>query len=151
VAEVKTYHVNVDRDGQFWRIYVPEVERSTQARNLREAETMARDLIAIMDEIPADSFKLDVDVELPEDIRHELEQSAVLREQAAHAQAEAARLARQAAQHMHEQMGLSLRDIGRTLGVTFQRAKQLVDEGQVPDEDGWIARPTLKRSHRGTT
>jgi hypothetical protein len=25
-------------------------------------------------------------------------------------------------------LGLSLRDIGRALGVTFQRAKQLVDE-----------------------
>jgi hypothetical protein len=126
---VKTYHATVDRDGQFWRIRVPEVGRSTQARTLGEAEAMARDLIAIMDEIPPDSFEVDVKIMLPEDVQRDLQQSAVLREQAAQAQAEAARLARHAAQRLRE-LGLSLRDIGRALGVTFQRAKQLVDEAQ---------------------
>jgi hypothetical protein len=54
------YHAEVDRDGKVWRIRVPEVARTTQARTLREVESMARDLIAIMDNIPADSFGLDV-------------------------------------------------------------------------------------------
>jgi hypothetical protein len=49
VAEVKTYRVDVERDGRFWLIHVPAVERWTQARNVREIEPMARDLIAIMD------------------------------------------------------------------------------------------------------
>jgi hypothetical protein len=40
---------------------------------------------------------------------------------------EAARLARDAA-HRLRTLGLSFRDIGQALGVTFQRAKQLVDE-----------------------
>lgn len=48
------------RDGQFWLIRVPEVDRATQARHLREVEAMARDLIAIMEDVAPDSFALDV-------------------------------------------------------------------------------------------
>jgi len=88
---------------------------------------MARDLIAIMDDIPADSFDLDVRLTLPEEIRAQLDQSAALREEAARSQAQAAQLSRQAARRLRDQ-GLSLRDVGQALGVSFQRAKQLLDE-----------------------
>jgi hypothetical protein len=57
---VRTYRAEVSRDGEFWRIRVPEVDRSTQARDEDEIEPMARDLIAIMDDVPADSFALTV-------------------------------------------------------------------------------------------
>jgi DNA-directed RNA polymerase specialized sigma24 family protein len=129
VAEVNTYRVDVDRDGRFWRIHVPQIERSTQARHLREVELMARDLIAIMEDAPPDSFGVDIHIELPEDVRQELARSAELREQAAHAQTEAARLSRDAARRLYDQ-GLPLRDIGKVLGVSFQRAKQLVDQAR---------------------
>ncbi|GEM_PF-6641586 len=46
MAELRTYHAEVDWDGKAWRIRVPEVARTTQARTLREVEPMARDLIA---------------------------------------------------------------------------------------------------------
>jgi hypothetical protein len=127
VADLKTYHAEVDRDGSVWRVRVPEVQRTTQARNLREVEPMARDLIAIMDDVPADSFSLDVRITLPADVQAELERSAVLREEAARSQAQAAAAARRAARRLREQ-GLSLRDVGQALGVSFQRAKQLIDE-----------------------
>lgn len=129
VAQVKTYRVDVERDGRFWYIRVPDVERSTQARTLREVEPMARDLIAIMDEVPADSFGLDVHIKLPRDVARELEESAALREQAARDQSEAARLLRNAACHLHSQ-GLPLRDVGIALGVSYQRAHQLVEEAK---------------------
>ena len=127
MAEVRTYHAEVDRDGNFWRIRVPEVGRTTQARTLREVEPMARDLIAIMDDIPADSFGLDVTLTLPADVRAELDRSAELREQAARSQAQAAQLVRRAARRLRDQ-GLPLQDVGKALGVSFQRAKQLIDE-----------------------
>jgi hypothetical protein len=127
VADLKTYHADVDRDGTVWRVRVPEVQRTTQARSLREVEPMARDLVAIMDDIPADSFRLNVHITLPPDVAAELERSAVLREEAVRAQAEAAQLSRQAARHLRDR-GLSLRDVGEALGVSFQRAKQLIDE-----------------------
>jgi hypothetical protein len=122
-----TYRAEVERDGRFWRVRVPDIDRSTQARSLSEAEAMVRDLIAIMTDVPQNSFEVDMRIILPEDVQIELDQSQVLREQAKQSQAEAARLARDAAHRLHD-LGLSLRDIGRALGVTFQRAKQLVDE-----------------------
>ena len=88
---------------------------------------MARDLISIMDEIPAEAFELDMKIVLPDDVQWALSQSAKRRADAAEAQAEAAFLSRQAAQQLRA-LGLSLRDIGRALGVTFQRAKQLLDD-----------------------
>jgi hypothetical protein len=127
VAELKTYHAEVDRDGKLWRVRVPEVARTTQARTLREAESMARDLVAIMDDIPADSFGLDMTIILPAEVRAELDRSAELREQAARSQAQAAQLARRAARRLRDQ-GLPLQDVGTALGVSFQRAKQLIDE-----------------------
>jgi hypothetical protein len=127
VAELRTYHAEVDRDGSFWRVRVPEVERTTQARTLREVEPMARDLIVIMDDVPAESFDLKVTITLPAEIRAELDRSAELREQAARSQAQAAQLARRAAKRLREQ-GLPLQDVGQVLGVSFQRAKQLIDE-----------------------
>jgi hypothetical protein len=88
---------------------------------------MARDLIAIMDNIPADSFGLDVTLTLPPEVQAELDRSAELREQAAHNQAQAAQLARRAAGRLRDQ-GLPLQDVGKALGVSFQQAKQLIDE-----------------------
>jgi hypothetical protein len=127
VADLKTYHADVERDGTVWRVRVPEVQRTTQARSLREVEPMARDLIAIMDDVPVDSFTVNVHITLPPEVAAELERSAALREEAARAQAQAAQLARHAARHLREH-GLSLRDVGQALGVSFQRAKQLIDE-----------------------
>lgn len=128
---MKTYRAELERDGRFWRVRVPDIDRTTQARNLSEAEAMARDLIAIMADVPQNSFDVNMKIMLPEDVQLELDQSIALREQAKQSQAEAARLSRDAAQRLHN-LGLSLRDIGRALGVTFQRAKQLVDEAGQP-------------------
>ena len=124
---MKTYRAEIERDGRFWRVRVPDIDRSTQARSLSEAEAMVRDLVGIMTDVPPNSFDVDMKIILPEDVQLELDQSVALREQARRSQAEAARLARDAA-HRLRTLGLSLRDIGQALGVTFQRAKQLVDE-----------------------
>lgn len=88
---------------------------------------MARHLIVIMDDVPAESFDLEVTITLPAEIRAELDRSAELREQAARNQAQAAQLARRAAKRLREH-GLPLQDVGQALGVSFQRAKQLIDE-----------------------
>jgi hypothetical protein len=127
VADLKIYHAEVDRDGKVWRVRVPEVDRTTQARSLREVEPMARDLISIMEDVPEDSFDLEVHITLPSEIQAELDRSAELRDEAARSQARAAQLSRQAARHLRDQ-GLGLRDVGQALGVSFQRAKQLIDE-----------------------
>ena len=125
---MKTYRVEADLDGRYWHIRVPSIGRSTQARRVRDIEPMARDLIAVMEEVPADSFHLDMQITLPDDVRKDLELSADLRTQAAASQRAAAELTRGAARRLHED-GLTLRDIGKLLEVSHQRAHQLVDGG----------------------
>jgi hypothetical protein len=66
-----------------------------------------------------------VTITLPADVQGELERSAELRQDAARSQAAAA--ARRAARRLRDQ-GLPLTDVGQALGVSFQRAKQLIDE-----------------------
>lgn len=46
------YNVEVERDGRWWMINVPEIEQLTQARRIGEIEDMARSLIAISTDQP---------------------------------------------------------------------------------------------------
>lgn len=120
-----SYTAEVERDGRFWLVWVPEIERATQARNLREVEPMARDLVAMMLEVAPDSFDLEIRIKLPEDAAEHLRAAERLREESARANSAAAEEARAAAQALAD-AGLPLRDIGIALGVSHQRAHQLL-------------------------
>jgi hypothetical protein len=121
-----TYHATVTRGDRYWVVRVLELDRATQARHLRELETMTRDLIAVMTgAAPDDSFSVEFEIALPELVKAHLDKSHQLREAAVRAQLEATSEARAAAQELHQQ-GVPLRDIGTALGVSFQRAHQLV-------------------------
>ncbi|MCV7210336.1 hypothetical protein [Mycolicibacterium canariasense] len=66
---MKTYDAYAHHGERYWVIRVPglgndpEVGLPTQARNLTEAEPMARDLIATWLDVPADSFDVTVHVD----------------------------------------------------------------------------------------
>lgn len=77
-----------------------------------EVEPMARDLVAVWLEVPADPFDVAVDVELPAQVRQHLEEAARQRDEAAHAQAAAAREYRAAARELKAQ-GLTVRESAR--------------------------------------
>lgn len=126
---MKRYRVTVSREGRWWMVAIPEVDGLTQARRLSEAALMAREYIAVTLDVSLDDVAVDVHVEKVgpvtdiEDrlaaIEAERARAAALERQAT---AEAARLARDlvAAQ-------VPLRDIGAILGVSHQRAHQLVN------------------------
>ena len=42
-----TYEVTAEPDGRFWLIRVPAIGRVTQARNVKEIESMAAELIEL--------------------------------------------------------------------------------------------------------
>lgn len=124
MAEVK-YEVHAERDGKYWLLKVPAIDRVTQARNAREIEAMARGLIAIMTEVEPDSFDIEVKYDLPATVGKHLAAAARLRDEAARANRDAALESRAAARELVD-AGLPLRDAAAVLGVSHQRVAQLV-------------------------
>lgn len=97
----------------------------TQARNLREVPEMIRDLVATVLDVAPDSFGVQWSISLPDFVREHLERAEALRKESKRAQSESAKELRLAAKTLREQ-NLPLRDIGQVLGVSYQRAHQLV-------------------------
>jgi hypothetical protein len=121
------YNVSVTRDGKWWMVSIPLLDGLTQARRLAEADLMAREWIAVTLDVPIEQIAVKVTVERVGDIdvagrlaaiRHERERAAALEREAI---GRAAALAKALADQ-----NISVRDIGVALGVSFQRAHQLV-------------------------
>lgn len=124
MATMTTYTAHATRDGRFWLVHVPEVERYTQARSVDEIETMARDLVVVMTGADPADVTVDVTVELPESVRDKLDRVEQARSTELTARAEAAAELRSAALEL-KRTGMSVRELGRVLHVSYQRASQL--------------------------
>lgn len=124
MEEVTTYDITVRRGDTYWIIEVPGVG-FTQARHLREVGAMAHDLAAVMTE--SDDVEIGhVQLEIPADAQAKLDAARELRERSAELQGQAAAELRAAARILHTDHHMSLRDVGKTLGVSHQRAHELV-------------------------
>ncbi len=128
MVEVNSYEVNVERGERYWLVHVPAIGHSTQARSLREVELMARDLIAVMHDglLDREQIELAIHLHLPDSVRQHLARAVELREQEAHVRQRAAQEARAAAPELAGQ-GLTMRDIGAAMGISHQRAQQLIN------------------------
>lgn len=120
---MKTYQVIVRPGEKYWILEIPGIG-FTQARTTAEIESMARDLITVMTQ-DAD-FALTVETKLPQSVQEHLDEARRLRKEEAECRSNAARKTRAAAQELHG-MGLALQQIGDRLGVSRQRAHQLVN------------------------
>jgi hypothetical protein len=120
-----TYVATAERAGKSWHIEVPVIARVTQGRWASEVEPMARDLIAQHLDVPTENVAVDIEWKLPGDTSEHVARSRMLRDEAAAANAESAAEARRAAHSLHE-AGLGSTEIGTVLGVSRQRAHQLI-------------------------
>lgn len=123
--EIARYQAIAERDGDFWFINVPEVQRSTQARRASQVEATARDLIAIMTDQDPSTVTVDIAWRVDPAVEVHLARTRELRATAARANADAAEEARLAARKLADS-GLGSTDIGAVLGVSKQRAHQLL-------------------------
>ena len=126
---MKTYEVTINREGKWWMVSIPELDGITQARSVKEARDMAKDYIAITLDVPADSFDIHVKAERIGKIEHVtqfLEDIKIERAQAERLEREANEKARQLAKRLSEE-SVTVRDIGEIMGVSHQRAHQLVN------------------------
>lgn len=133
-----TYQVNVTREDNWWMITVPELDRyvapdgsinlgeTTQARRLSEVADQAHDFICtVTDKAPSEvgvNITITVDgIDVTARTGRVHDDRELADRYAAAAQAEAKDLARDLAAH-----GVTVRDVGEVLGVSFQRAQQLI-------------------------
>lgn len=141
VARMTAISAQASRDGQFWLVYVPEVDQYTQGRTITEAKAMACDLAATILEVPVEDIVLDhFEIDVPPSVRAELDRAEHLREKAQRTNRAAATALRAAAQQLRDR-GLTVRDIGATLEVSHQRASQLLaGDSESPRENSGAAR-----------
>ena len=122
-----TYIAHAHREGSWWVAEVAEHGVATQARRLDLLEAAVRDLLAVWLEVPADGFDIEIDPEVPRAAAGPLRRARKLRSDVDRLQGEAAGATREAATALLR-AGLTLRDAGVLLGVSYQRVAQLVAE-----------------------
>lgn len=127
---MKTYAVRAERSDGWWALEVPEVPGLfSQARRLDQAEGMARDALVTMLDLDPESFQVEVVPVLDDETSAVLDDVVQARNELARAQRHAAGATRQAVQVLTRRDGLTMRDAGRVLGVSYQRVAQL-SQGQ---------------------
>ncbi len=132
-----TYTVTAERDGRRWLLRVTgRSELVTQAVRLDQAEAIARDLIATFDQVPPDSFTVWLRPELGDAIDEATEALSHVRLLESLGTA----LARALAVTLVREKGLSMRDVGKVIGLSHQRVAQLLEEH---DNLGGDKRPDL--------
>lgn len=128
VAKVSrpTYTAICRRVGDWWAIDVRELRGlHTQARRLDQAEAMTRDAIALLRDVPADSFDVIVEPHLDEAADGAVASALAAIRRARQANEEASRLQLKAIKTLLTTFRLTVRDTGALLHVSPQRVSQL--------------------------
>jgi hypothetical protein len=123
---VSRYAATVTREGRWWAVRVPDLDRMTLTRRLVDAEPEARELIA--EALGRDVPFTVVVVVAPLgglDIAAELATIRRAREDAAELDRRALELSAALAKSLQAE-GLTVRDIGTLVGLSFQRVHQLL-------------------------
>lgn len=120
-----TYEVEVTRDGRWWMVSIPSLDGLTQARRPSEIESMARSYITVTLDVPLESIDVIVTKVDGIDIRADLERIRAEREEAARLERQATQDTAALARSLRDR-SLTVRDIGRILGLSHQRIQQLL-------------------------
>ena len=125
------FKIEVTRDGRWWMVHIPEIDGLTQARRLSEAETMAREYIALDQNLPFDEIKVETaSVRIDEPAFRELLETAreikSLRVKAKELERKATEKAREYA-HWLTTNGVPVRDTAELLDISPQRVSQLAN------------------------
>jgi hypothetical protein len=123
--EDKVWQVQTWPGEKYWVIQVDDLPAATQAKTVKQIDVMVRDFISLHLDMDPASVKYQLNYVLPEEVVNALDEATKLRVQAELARKEAAAATTRAARILKAQ-GLTVRDIGAALGVSFQRAHQML-------------------------
>jgi len=124
------YTARATRDEGWWTVTVDEIDGLfTQTRRLEQIPGMVKDALELFPELDDSPQEADVTV-VPQDRWAQVcANVARTRTTATQARSEATRAMTEAAQDRADS-GLSCRDIGTLLNISFQRAQKLVQAGR---------------------
>ncbi|MBA2607426.1 MAG: hypothetical protein H0U92_00635 [Actinobacteria bacterium] len=125
------YRVQAVRSGKWWALSSPDVDGFfSQVRRLDQYEEMSRDAIALLLDVGESSFDVALDELVLGDpaLDRAAAESRASRATAEHA-AEVATAATTKAARALVKGGLSVREAGQVLGLSFQRVSQLTAAG----------------------
>jgi predicted RNase H-like HicB family nuclease len=135
-----TYTAVCEHNDGWWAVRVPEVPGVfTVAPRLDRVEAMARDAIAAMLDIPADGIEIKVEPVLDPQAQDALRWLEKATQQADEARMAVAAMVIKVAKVLVGS-GLTVRDAGRIMGVSYQQVDQLV-HGEAPPTSGtrWVS------------
>lgn len=115
--------VTAERSGKWWILESIEAGCVSQCRALSQVDDEMREAIAY--QLGTEDFEIVVEVALSDEYRELIAQAERLRSQADAANKQASQAWHTAAQTLANQ-NVSVRDIGHIMGVSHQRAAQLV-------------------------
>jgi len=134
------YEYEIHQEGRSWVVRIPGLGLTTQARNLRETDRMAKSIVALhLDADPAsfEVYRSNI-IGLPGSVAADVKRAVEERGRLADAQAASVRSTTKAAAEL-VQIGVPLRDAGYLLGISHQRVAQLLDASSDVDADDLIA------------
>lgn len=121
---MRTYTATATREGGWWVVEVDGVG-ATQGRTTAEAERMAVDLVAAMEDVPKNEIDIDVTFVAPGALAAEVLDAKEASQVAAEAQRNAAERIRGVVRRLLD-AGMSRQDAARILKVAPQRITQLL-------------------------
>jgi predicted RNase H-like HicB family nuclease len=137
VRAVTTYSVRAERDGKWWALSVAGLPGAlSQVRRLDQAEAMAREVISLVVDDPEDSFEVQIVPDLVESAKAAMDELDQAKASLAVATARVTALQQRLACTLVEGQGLTVRDAGVLMGVSFQRVAQLTAARPVAQTDG---------------
>ena len=126
MEEVTGYTSTARRDGRWWVVQCDQHPGAlSQVARLDQAVEHQREAIAFVADVRESDVEVTVVPVIDPAVREDLETVHALREHAATDEREAAERWQRAARTLKAE-GLTVRDIGAVLGVSYQRAHQLV-------------------------
>lgn len=130
MVEVKTYRAIYERDtGNQWFVDIPEIQGChTYGRTLESARKNAFEVAALCLDVEPDTFDIEDDIRIPEEISEALEDARSRQQQALEAQRTASHTIREAVKQLHDKEGWNIRDTAKAIGLSYQRVHQLIHD-----------------------
>lgn len=115
------------KDGKWWEISIPELDQVTAAKKLSEVQEYAESLATAILDVPEGTVTVNVTYGLPVAVSSDWEQAREEMTRAQELTKSAAEHSRSVVRELHTK-GYTVRDIEKVLGISFQRASQLLKD-----------------------